>query len=196
MRDPRVVERETPAPLRWPGAAALVAMKAPSIITLMRSWGKFCWQKLWRPYPAAAESTAEARAPGTTPRRARHHVYASTVRLARVVPLDAPSITQGSPIAPAPPSRKRPREAETTSARRQVASASADQPDDMATARRDLLLDIQAKSQKKWADEKIFEVSAPRDGAFIQPTPTHDLTSDRPSKRRPVDRSRFSGTRD
>ena len=46
----------------------------------------------------------------------------------------------------------------------------------MATARRDLLLDIQAKSQKKWADEKIFEVSAPRDGAFIQPTPTHDLT--------------------
>ena len=37
----------------------------------------------------------------------------------------------------------------------------------MATARRDLLLDIQAKSQKKWADEKIFEVSAPRDGASM-----------------------------
>ena len=34
----------------------------------------------------------------------------------------------------------------------------------MATARRDTLLEPQAKAQKKWADEKTFEVSAPRDG--------------------------------
>ena len=34
----------------------------------------------------------------------------------------------------------------------------------MATARRDMLLELQAKAQKKWADEKTFEVTAPRDG--------------------------------
>jgi hypothetical protein len=34
----------------------------------------------------------------------------------------------------------------------------------MATARRDTLLELQAKAQKKWADEKTFEVTAPRDG--------------------------------
>jgi hypothetical protein len=36
----------------------------------------------------------------------------------------------------------------------------------MATARRDTLLELQAVAQKKWADEKTFEVSAPRDGAL------------------------------
>lgn len=36
----------------------------------------------------------------------------------------------------------------------------------MATARRDTLLELQAKAQKKWAEEKTFEVTAPRDGAF------------------------------
>ena len=34
----------------------------------------------------------------------------------------------------------------------------------MATARRDTLLELQAKAQQKWADEKTFEVTAPRDG--------------------------------
>lgn len=66
----------------------------------------------------------------------------------------------------------------------------------MATARRDLLLDIQAKSQKKWADEKIFEVSAPRDGASMpQPrgpsSPPRDLNNQLEAS--PPDR--FSGTR-
>ena len=69
----------------------------------------------------------------------------------------------------------------------------------MATARRDLLLDIQAKSQKKWADEKIFEVSAPRDGASLPqprgpsspPPPRRDLNNQLEAS--PPDR--FSGTR-
>ncbi len=68
----------------------------------------------------------------------------------------------------------------------------------MATARRDLLLDIQAKSQKKWADEKIFEVSAPRDGASMPqprgpsfPPPRRDLNNQLEAS--PPDR--FSGTR-
>lgn len=34
----------------------------------------------------------------------------------------------------------------------------------MATARRDQLLELQARAQKKWAEEKTFEVTAPRDG--------------------------------
>ena len=68
----------------------------------------------------------------------------------------------------------------------------------MATARRDLLLDIQAKSQKKWADEKIFEVSAPRDGASMprprgpsSSPPRRDLNNQLEAS--PPDR--FSGTR-
>ena len=36
----------------------------------------------------------------------------------------------------------------------------------MATARRDTLLELQASAQKKWADDKTFEVSAPRDGTY------------------------------
>jgi hypothetical protein len=70
----------------------------------------------------------------------------------------------------------------------------------MATARRDLLLDIQAKSQKKWADEKIFEVSAPRDGASMPrprgpfPPPPRLINQLRSSiEASPPDR--FSGTR-
>ena len=41
----------------------------------------------------------------------------------------------------------------------------------MATARRDTLLELQAKAQKKWADEKTFEVTAPRDGAWESQPP-------------------------
>lgn len=42
----------------------------------------------------------------------------------------------------------------------------------MATARRDTLLELQAKAQKKWADEKTFEVTAPRDGELSPGYPT------------------------
>ena len=62
----------------------------------------------------------------------------------------------------------------------------------MATARRDTLLELQAKAQKKWADEKTFEVTAPRDG-------TCDLVApDFPSRRAPEEKSaiaNFSGAR-
>lgn len=44
----------------------------------------------------------------------------------------------------------------------------------MATARRDTLLELQAKAQKKWADEKTFEVTAPRDG---ESSPNHPTLS-------------------
>jgi hypothetical protein len=42
----------------------------------------------------------------------------------------------------------------------------------MATARRDTLLELQARAQKKWADEKTFEVSAPKDGASARRRPS------------------------
>ena len=38
------------------------------------------------------------------------------------------------------------------------------------TARRDLLVDLQHRAQKKWAEEKTFEVDAPemRDGVEVE----------------------------
>ena len=49
----------------------------------------------------------------------------------------------------------------------------------MATARRDTLLELQAKAQKKWADEKTFEVTAPRDGASpLDPSPARAIASE------------------
>jgi hypothetical protein len=70
----------------------------------------------------------------------------------------------------------------------------------MATARRDTLLELQARAQKKWADEKTFEVSAPKDGASARRRPSpvvvvvvvvvvrRDSSRDRRSIDRSIDR--------
>ncbi len=48
-------------------------------------------------------------------------------------------------------------------------------------ARRDKLLDIQKKAQKRWAEEKIFEEDAPADPSVDQPK--HFVTFPYPCKK-------------
>ncbi len=38
-----------------------------------------------------------------------------------------------------------------------------------STARRDLLLSLQAAAQQKWSESKIFEVDAPQPGTVLEP---------------------------
>ena len=65
----------------------------------------------------------------------------------------------------------------------------------MATARRDTLLELQAKAQKKWADEKTFEVTAPRDGTCDLGAPIFPLGR-APEAERDRERFRVASVRD